>query len=286
MLHHINELGLDLKYLIGKGYDGAASMSSERVGVCSVIKTAAPLADYFHCCMHALNLSCSRATKIPAIRHCMDDIKDINNFFKHAKRKSYLQKVIARESSDDLQRRQLVTLCETRLVERHESVLVAKQLLPCIAVCLNEMLAWDLPCFVKETNWQDILPAVTKYASFLDPLSIVEGEYEIWRQQWLSCEARPVANTAIGALGNCQADVFPNVHTLLDILTALPVTTAEPERLFSKFNSTLTAIRSTMSEERLESLLLLQVHRERIPTTQKLIDPFAATKSRRLPLKL
>ncbi len=80
LLRHINELGLDLQYLIGQGYDGAASMSSERVCVCSVIKTAAPLADYFHCCMHALNLSCSRATKIPAIRHCMDDIKDINNF--------------------------------------------------------------------------------------------------------------------------------------------------------------------------------------------------------------
>ena len=143
-----------------------------------------------------------------------------------------------------------------------------------------------LPSFVKETSWQDILPAVTKYASFLDPLSIVEGEYEIWKQQWQSCGASPVANTAIGALGNCQADVFPNVHTLLNILTALPVTTAEPERLFSKLNSTLTAIRSTMSEERLESLLLLQVHRERTPTTQKLIDSFAATKSRRLTLKL
>jgi len=95
-----------------------------------------------------------------------------------------------------------------------------------------------------------------------------------------------VANTAIGALGDCQGDVFPNVHMLLNILTALPVTTAEPERLFSKLNSTLTAIRSTMSEERLESLLLLQVHRERTPTSEKLIDSFAALKSRRLSLKL
>ena len=54
----------------------------------------------------------------------MDDIKDINNLFKHAKRNSYLQTVIARESSEHL-RRQLVTLCKTRFVERHESVLVA-----------------------------------------------------------------------------------------------------------------------------------------------------------------
>ena len=440
LLWHINELGLDLKYLVGQGYDGAASMSSERVGVCSVIKAAAPLADYFHCCMHALNLSCSRATKIPAIRHCMDDIKDINDFFRYAKRNSYLQSVIARESSEDFLRRQLVSLCETRFVERHESVFVMRQLLPFIAVCLNEMLTWDspetrknarrllksvqdpqflvalvlsekvsavllpvsrslqqigndlvktmstisatqsklqkwrkdeeneftsmfeeavilgekigvsreemqsfprtinksvlrpnacgtnqtainyarinvffplldevcgdmkarftshqqkiasltriLPYFVKESTWQDILPAAEKYRGFLDPLSIVKGEYEIWKQQWMSCGARPVANTAIGALGDCQANVFPNLHTLLNILTVLPVTTAEPERLFSKLNSTLTAIRSTMSEERLESLLLLQVHRERTPTTEKLIDSFASMKKRRLSLKL
>eukprot|EP00112_Aurelia_sp_Birch-Aquarium-sp1_P017461 Seg405.3 transcript_id=Seg405.3/GoldUCD/mRNA.D3Y31 product="Zinc finger MYM-type protein 1" protein_id=Seg405.3/GoldUCD/D3Y31 len=52
LLRHINELGLDLQYLIGQGYDGAASMSSERVGVCSVIKTAAPLpTTYIAACM-------------------------------------------------------------------------------------------------------------------------------------------------------------------------------------------------------------------------------------------
>ena len=143
-----------------------------------------------------------------------------------------------------------------------------------------------LPCFVKEATWQDIFPAVEKYVGFLDPLSIVEGVFEAWKQQWKSHGSSPVANTTIGALGHCQADVFPNVHTLLNILIALPVTTAEPERLFSKLNNTLTAISSIMSEERLESLLLLQVHRERKPTTKSLIDSFATTKSRRLNLKL
>ena len=95
--------------------------------------------------MHALNLSCSRATKIPAIRNCMDDIKDINNFFRYAKRNTYLQSVIARESSEDLPGWQLVSLCETRVIERCESVFVMQQLLPFIAVCFNEMLAWDSP---------------------------------------------------------------------------------------------------------------------------------------------
>ena len=43
-----------------------------------------------------------------------------------------------------------------------------------------------------------------------------------------------------------------------------PISTASPERVFSKLERTLTAIRSTMSEERLEALVLLQAHRDRV----------------------
>ena len=48
LLRHITELGLELKYLAGQGFDGAASISSDRVGVCSVIKAAAPRGGNFH----------------------------------------------------------------------------------------------------------------------------------------------------------------------------------------------------------------------------------------------
>ena len=49
--------------------------------------------------------------------------------------------------------------------------------------------------------------------------------------------------------------VYPNVHTVLHIFTTLPVSTAEPERMFSKVDLTLSDIRSTMSEDRLEALV-------------------------------
>eukprot|EP00112_Aurelia_sp_Birch-Aquarium-sp1_P009425 Seg2070.3 transcript_id=Seg2070.3/GoldUCD/mRNA.D3Y31 product="hypothetical protein" protein_id=Seg2070.3/GoldUCD/D3Y31 len=65
-----------------------------------------------------------------------------------------------------------------------------------------------LTSLVKESTWQDNLPAVEKYAGFLDPLSVVEGEYEIWKQQWLSRGASPVANTAIGALATARLTYF------------------------------------------------------------------------------
>ena len=72
--------------------------------------------------------------------------------------------------------------------------------------------------------------------------------------------------------------IFPIVHILLKILTT------EPERLLSKLNNTLSAVRSTMTE-RLESLLLIQVHRDRhAPSIEKIIESFPSLKSRRLTL--
>jgi hypothetical protein len=41
---------------------------------------------------------------------------------------------------------------------------------------------------------------------------------------------------------------------MLKILATLPVSSCEPERIFSKVEHTMTAIRASMSEERLEAL--------------------------------
>lgn len=54
------QLDLHLATLVGQGYDDESAMSSEPVGAATNIKEAAPLADYFHCTMHALNLFCVR----------------------------------------------------------------------------------------------------------------------------------------------------------------------------------------------------------------------------------
>jgi hypothetical protein len=44
---------------------------------------------------------------------------------------------------------------------------------------------------------------------------------------------------------------------MLKILATLPVSSCEPERIFSKVEHTMTAIRASMAEERLEALILL-----------------------------
>ena len=53
---NLNTLGLPLENIRGQGYDGAANMASEKVGVQGRIRREAPLAIYVHCSGHALNL--------------------------------------------------------------------------------------------------------------------------------------------------------------------------------------------------------------------------------------
>ena len=60
------------------------------------------------------------------------------------------------------------------------------------------------------------------------------------------------------------------------------MTTAEAERLFSKLERTLTAKRNTMDEQRLEALILFQVHRSDTLTVDAVKDRFASTSARRL----
>ena len=109
--------------------------------------------------------------------------------------------------------------------------------------------------------------------------------------QWIRSVASAVGSnssrTATGlgktvALNSCSNVKFPNIHRMLTILGTLPVTTSESERVFSKLQRTLTSIRSTMTEDRLEALLLLQCHLEHCPTPDDVLCAFANTKARRL----
>ena len=68
------------------------------------------------------------------------------------------------------------------------------------------------------------------------------------------------------------------------ILAVLPVSSAEAERLFSKVERTLTAIRATMAEERLEALIMCQAHRDSIPPTTDIINHFIMSGARRAKL--
>ena len=67
-------LKFDFHKLVGQGYDGASIMSGQQAGVAAIIRDQyAPMADYYHCTMHALNLSCTELSVFPLhVRHAQD----------------------------------------------------------------------------------------------------------------------------------------------------------------------------------------------------------------------
>ena len=74
----------------GQGYDGAASMSSTRVGVQARIKQDAPKAFYIHCSGHCLNLVLSHSCALPAVRNMIAKVRDVSLFFRNSPKRNDL----------------------------------------------------------------------------------------------------------------------------------------------------------------------------------------------------
>jgi hypothetical protein len=67
-----------------------------------------------------------------------------------------------------------------------------------------------------------------------------------------------ISDTAVAALNVRDPSTFPSVFMLLKVFATLPVSTFELEQLFLQMERTLTILQSTMSEEKLEALILMQ----------------------------
>jgi len=133
-------------------------------------------------------------------------------------------------------------------------------------------------------SYNDVVAGASLY-EYLITVHELPTEFELWTEQWTRAgEAeRKKVNTAVLALECClQRFVkLPNVSVLLKILATLPVTTAQAERVFSKVERTASAARSSMLEERLESLVLIQTHRDRTLSIDDIINRFAKSSERR-----
>jgi hypothetical protein len=144
--------------------------------------------------------------------------------------------------------------------------------------------------------WESVKPAYEKYKDVISynvkgvSEEQVKAEFRVWSSM---CRMKEDIGTtcsstssAIEALNSCPADALPTVHTTLTILATLPVCSAEAERTFSKVEQTLTTLRNTMTEDRLDALVMLQAHREIIPDNESVINYFVTGAHRRLDLKL
>ena len=102
----------------------------------------------------------------------------------------------------------------------------------------------------------------------------------------LAIKERKGANidTLLKVLDVCPYSVFGSVHSFLKALITLPLTTCSVERLFSSVQRVKTALRSTMTSNRLNGLCLLAFERDLTEglNYDAVIDIFKHSKPRRL----
>jgi hypothetical protein len=430
LIKKLQDMPVEPKKMVAQCYDGAAAMSSERVGVAANIKMYAPNADYFHCANHGLNLATSQVTSVDIVRNAQSTMESVIVFITDsAKRDDLLHHVKLNEDYDVNVKQKLVKLCQTRFVERHVAVERFWDQLPSIAMALELMQSWQdkrtsgnastqlnsllkteflvgirvllflaaylrplslalqekgldltsaldkiecvmtvlndirknvdiefsvlfqqisdmaknlsfnietprvpavsnfrsnaardqdaetyyrvnvfvpaldaitsdmkdrfsmqqkaaftlaflLPRNVISATWESVKPAFEKYVDILRfklpeiSEEQAKGEFLVWAAMCRRMPPTDIEGSGITAVNKCPVDVLPTIHTLLTILVTLPVCTAEAERTFSKVERTLTALRSTMSEDRLDALILLQAHRDLWPSTEAIIDQY------------
>lgn len=132
-------LGINLKYLRGQGYDGAANMRSVFRGVQAIIMQKLPKAIYTHCFAHCLNLCLNDASKVQQVRNTLGIVQEISAFFRVSAKRSY----ILRQKLEPKAFSGLKKFCETRWVERHESILIFVEGFYEIVCALEEIMSED-----------------------------------------------------------------------------------------------------------------------------------------------
>ncbi|KAJ8876829.1 hypothetical protein PR048_021276 [Dryococelus australis] len=86
-----------------------------------------------------------------------------------------------------------------------------------------------------------------------------KGEWDLWKKKWNGIEEKPTC--AIDGLAKCDRHLFPNEYILLKILAVLPVSPISVERSFLNMKLIKSFLRSTISENRLNGLALMFIHR-------------------------
>ena len=119
ILSCLKDLDLDIDFLRGQSYDGAANMSGAVSGAQALVRKEAPRALYVHCCAHALNLVISRSCSIVSVRNMVDKIKEVCLFFLNSpKREKTLIDVVSIDSDSARNKKPILDLCKTRWAER------------------------------------------------------------------------------------------------------------------------------------------------------------------------
>jgi len=139
-----------------------------------------------------------------------------------------------------------------------------------------------VPSFLCKDCTLNLDEVIELYQDDLPNPSVIATEVSRWQLKWLHQTCLPY--TLRETIQQCDADFFPNIHTLLRIACTLPVTSCENERANSTLERVKTSLRSTMGQERLSALVLMSIHKDLEIDLDDIVDNFKVTNNRRIPL--
>ncbi|XP_047123031.1 52 kDa repressor of the inhibitor of the protein kinase-like [Hydra vulgaris] len=87
------------------------------------------------------------------------------------------------------------------------------------------------------------------------------------------------------SLQKCDGNTFPNISTILRILCTVPVTTCTCERSLSALKRIKTSLRNSMTDDRLNGISILHIHRDVEIDLNIVVDEFATAFPRSMEFK-
>ena len=231
----------------------------------NLVNTARNTIDYYHGQWYgkALNLAAEINVEVSLPRTCSRHVpaSDASEYYKRT-----LTIPVLDHLNSDL---------ETRFDVSSVNAIYGLSIIPSKMIPLinkTGIISWK-QTFRKFSNfYEDDLP---------NPLGL-DGELELWQTYWVSFKGS-CPNSVASTLKAISFDSFANIKVALRILATLPVTSCECERSFSAMRRLKYYTRSTMVEERVNGLALMEIHQDIEPSVQQVIDKFSAD-SRRIEL--
>lgn len=167
----------------------------------------------------------------------------------------------------------LIAELDTRFAkEESENVVQFMHLLPSVIIKSASVLSKDMIKNILEL-----------YSGDLPSFVCINAELDLWQHKWKAdTELASKLDTPEKCLRHTDADFFPNIHTLLQIMGTLPVTSCECERSISMLKLIKSPLRSTMGQQRLNGLAMLYYHRGVKISPEEVVDEFARRHPRRM----
>ena len=120
------------------------------------------------------------------------------------------------------------------------------------------------------------------YEDYLPAPGSDDTELHCWEVKWQGSDDAASFCAPAKVLAVIDRNFFPNLETLFKIACTLSVTSAECERSVSRLRHLKTYLRSTMTEECLNDLVLLYTHRDISCDAECVVKEFAQRNPRRM----